>query len=82
MNEKLYVKAKGFNQEDLENLVIALSSLRDEQGFLFALNPADVFQPWFLKIAQPKLPDGAPDFLKETHNRMWGSESHPGEGQA
>lgn len=82
MNEKLYVKAKGFNQEDLENLVIALSSLRDEQGFLFALNPADVFQPWFLKIAKPKLPDGAPDFLKETHNRMWGPESHPGEGQA
>lgn len=68
-----FAKADGINQDDLEKMIINLVQMRDKNGLLLALQPADVFQPWFLEAARPKLADDAPDFLKETHRRIWGS---------
>ena len=69
---KFYAKADGINQDDLEKLVIALVTTRDKNGLLLALQPSDVFQKWFLDVARPALPDGAPDFVKENHKNYWG----------
>ena len=70
--QKLYAKADGIYQQDLEKLVIALMTMRDKNGLLMALQPCDVFQQWFLDVARPTLPDSVPDMVKETHKQMWG----------
>jgi hypothetical protein len=62
------------SESDVEDLCIAVSTLRDSNGLLLALKPADVFQDWFLDAIRPEIPENTPDLIKQTHIRLWGEK--------